>query len=286
MIGDMALQRSYAQLMDEHTPYITINLDLKDPVQLEDFVGFFGAISGQFDRYIRTEHPDAASQARIFVKEVRPGSIVADLFPGGIGDIIEIMDRILIVIAFADLVGRGIINYARNKRNPDATRGELKDLYDTVEVLAKDRDGKAKVETVTYEKGAWTRKVAFTFNTEQARKAVENIEDHRNELNKKEGADHPRVLMYFKRSDIGDVALGKRSGERVVVEKLSEKDLPLIYASNLSEERIKHEIRETEDNIYHKGFVVDVNVQTKGGRPIAYVVTHVHQVIDLPRDSD
>ena len=90
--------------------------------------------------------------------------------------------------------------------------------------------------------------------------------------------------MYFTRSDIGDVKLGKRSGERVVIENISDRDLPLIYASNLSEQRIKHEIRDAEDNIYHKGFVVDVNVQTKGGKPAAYAVTNVHQVIDLPED--
>jgi hypothetical protein len=62
--------------------------------------------------------------------------------------------------------------------------------------------------------------------------------------------------------------------------------LPLVYASDLAEQRIKHEIAEAENNVFKKGFIVDVNVQTKGGRPVAYRVTNLHQVIDLPDDDD
>ena len=43
---------------------------------------------------------------------------------------------------------------------------------------------------------------------------------------------------------------------------------------------------DAEENIYHKGFVVDVNLQTRGGKPVAYAITHVHQVIDLPQDEE
>ncbi len=47
---------------------------------------------------------------------------------------------------------------------------------------------------------------------------------------------------------------------------------------------MKHEITEADENIFKKGFMVDVNVETKGGRPVAYRVTNLHQVIDLPED--
>jgi len=66
---------------------------------------------------------------------------------------------------------------------------------------------------------------------------------------------------------------------------LSDRELPLIYASELSEQRIKHEVREADDNIFKKGFVVDVLVLTKGERSVAYKVTHVHNVIDLPDEE-
>jgi len=56
----------------------------------------------------------------------------------------------------------------------------------------------------------------------------------------------------------------------------------LIYASELAERQIKREITEADDNVFRKGFVVDVNVEFRGEMPIAYSVTNLHQVIDLP----
>jgi len=58
----------------------------------------------------------------------------------------------------------------------------------------------------------------------------------------------------------------------------------LIYGSALAEESIKAEIR-SEESIYNKGFVVDINVQIlPNGNPAAYSVTDLHQIIDLPDD--
>ena len=59
-----------------------------------------------------------------------------------------------------------------------------------------------------------------------------------------------------------------------------------MYASELAEQRIKHEIRESEDNVYKKGFVVDVNVKMVNGRPSVYAVTNLHEIIDLDDGSD
>ena len=95
-----------------------------------------------------------------------------------------------------------------------------------------------------------------------------------------------RVLMIFTRSDINNAPTDKRSGERVLISEITDKELPLIYASAMSEQRIKHVIREADENIFKKGFVVDVLVLHKGTRPIAYKLTDVHDVIDLPDDDE
>ena len=61
--------------------------------------------------------------------------------------------------------------------------------------------------------------------------------------------------------------------------------MALVYSSDLAEQRIKDEIRTAQDNIYMKGFEVDVNVEVRNGRPIAYRITNLHDVIDLPDDG-
>ena len=91
--------------------------------------------------------------------------------------------------------------------------------------------------------------------------------------------------MIFTRSDVGDAPKDKRSGERVIIQEISNRDLPLIYASDLAEQRVKHEIRDADDNIYKKGFNVDVSVQYKNSKAIVYRVLAVHEVIDLPDEE-
>ena len=59
-----------------------------------------------------------------------------------------------------------------------------------------------------------------------------------------------------------------------------------MYSSPLAEERIKYEIREPDENVYKKGFVVDVKVLLVRDRLSVYAITTLHSVIDLPEDDD
>lgn len=91
--------------------------------------------------------------------------------------------------------------------------------------------------------------------------------------------------MYFTRSDVGNAPKDKRSGEKVKIPEVSDKALPIIYASSLAEERIKHEIREANHNIYKKGFSVDMSILYRGSKPIVYRILAVYEIIDLPDDE-
>ena len=162
------------------------------------------------------------------------------------------------------------------------TRPELKDWADAVKAIATDGNGTAKIEGVTFQAGKKKIRAAFKFKSSDAREVLKTVERQQQLLEKKQHADHRRVLMRFTRSDIGDVTVGKPSGERVKIEEIADRSLPLVYGSELAEERIKHEIREADENVYKKGFIVDVNVKSTGGRPVAYAITNIHQIIDLP----
>ena len=49
---------SYSQYMSEGKAYLTITLDLNDPVEIGDFAALFSGIGGQFDAYLKENHPD------------------------------------------------------------------------------------------------------------------------------------------------------------------------------------------------------------------------------------
>jgi hypothetical protein len=107
------------------------------------------------------------------------------------------------------------------------------------------------------------------------------VHSSQHELEKPAQEPHERVLMVFTRSDVHSASLGKPSGEKVLIEEISDKSISLTYGSDLAEQKLKHEIREADENVYKKGFIVDVHTKKVRGKPVAYAVTHVHDVIDI-----
>ena len=59
----------------------------------------------------------------------------------------------------------------------------------------------------------------------------------------------------------------------------------MVYASDLAKERIKSEMLDGTRNVYKLGFFVDVNVLERSGRPVAYRIKSVRDVIELPDDD-
>lgn len=271
-------------------PQIILTIDTKSPVKVDAFVGAFTALENEYDRFIKQSHPGLQEDAELYVSKVRSGSFVVEMLPmvtSAAPLIIADMERVLIVEQFVRLWGKrfkALLSSRPTKQTPE-TKSELNDWMSGIQAIAQDSNGSAKLEAAVFEDGQRKIRAAVKFSTPDARKASLNIVHRLREIEKKEYVDHARVLMRFTRSDVGDVNLNKPSGERVVVDEISSRALALIYASDLAEQRIKHEIRVADDNVYKKGFVVDVNVRSTGGGPAAYAVTNVHQVIDLPDEE-
>lgn len=292
MAGDNLNAPTYDDLMGTAKAFIVVKLDTKNPIEIGNFVSEFTSVSSQYDKFIKEKYPDLAAEAHIFVKQVKRGSIIVELLPFlpfvvmGAEEIFSPLEQVNAINDFVKTYGGKLKSYfKKNGRVDDATRSDLKDFMGSVEAIAKDPDATASIEAVVFEDGKRKIKAAIKFDTKQAVRAVEQIEAHKKSMEHKGDVDHARMLMVFRQTNVKNPPVGKRTGEWVAIEKISDKELPLIYASDLAEQRIKHEITQADDNVYKKGFIVDVNVETKGGRPVAYRVTNLHQVIDLP-DQD
>jgi hypothetical protein len=277
--------------MGRAAAHIILRIKTKNPIELGDFVSEFTSVASQYEKFIRENHPDLGPDARIYVKQIKKGSIIAELLPFApfaifAPEIISSIEQINAVNEFVRDYGHKLRAYFKKGGEvEDASRSDLKDFMGSLAAIANDPDGSASIEAAVFEDGRRKIKAAVKFTSREAVRAVEHIEEHRKRLERKDSADFPRVLMVFRQANVKDSAVGKRTGELVMVEQISDRELPLIYASDLAEQRIKHEIREADDNLFKKGFIVDVNVQTKGGGAVGYRVTNLHQVIDLPDDG-
>ena len=270
--------------MDEPPTHIILTLDTERPIEVDDFVSAFTSLSSQYQRFVRTNFHEISPDVDIFVREITSGSIVADLIAWAQSALAPVGDELQKAITegfVRYLSGRLSTYFKIGGRDHQATKSDLADLMGAVQAIAKDTNGSSKIEAVVFKADKKETLAAIKFDTTEARVATKELTQHVLEIEHKTATDYKRVLMTFVQSNVKDAELGKRTGERVKIESISDRDLPIIYASDLAEQRIKHEIREADDNVSKKGFVVDVNVELRGGKPVAYRVTDCHQVIDL-----
>lgn len=269
--------------------HIIVTVDTTEAIELGDFVAMFTALSSQYSNYIKSAHPELIPEAKIFIRELRAGSIIADLIPFakmfGLDSIVPYMQQIDIIADFVVKYGHMLAPFLAAKaipaeEAPPTAVSDLNDFFGTVAAIANDTNGHAKIEAATYEDGQKKVRAAIKFDTSQARSAVETIAAERVRLESTQHGVKKRVLMVFTQTNVKVPPLEKRTSERVIIEEIAPADKPLVYASGLAEQQIKHEIKDAEENVYKKGFMVDVAIIRKRNKIVAYKVINLHQVID------
>lgn len=272
--------------MGEQSAHLTLKLDTAEPVELADFVGAFTSLANEFERHISAKYPGAKVDPQIFIKEVRSGCIEADMVAGLMataGSVMPLMDQALILEDFVKRWGHRLRALITN----DVPNGELEsapelnDFLKAVQSISRDPLASHNLEAAVFEDGRRSVKAAFKFTAPEARTAEQNIGDRKKVLAKPSTEPKRRVLMVFTRTDIHDATLNKRSGERVRVADISDREYPVMYASEMAEREIREVIREADENAYKRGFVVDIMIQKIGNSIAAYAVTAFHSVIDL-----
>lgn len=260
---------------------VVVTLDLAAPVEIHDFVSTFAGLGGQFERFLRSEHPDLEGEVKVYIKEVRKGSMEAVMIIGTIyPQIITAMDHLLIGTDFVKSVSRSIGAFSRvGGRLPKANKAELTDIVNTIMSTANDPNGRANIKSVKYSKDGEKTDFSVQFTTQEAKRAIIEIEGQFREIATVTDFDHENKLLTFYQSNRKEAG---KTGEKGIIEDISQKPLAVLYASDLARERIKSEMLSGDRNIYKLGFFVDVNVATRGGQPVAFRIKAVHDVIDLP----
>lgn len=292
---------SYSEGMGDEGAHIRLKLGTDEPVALSDFVGNFVGIANQFEKFIALEHPGMKAESEIFVKEVRSGSIEADLiawvgagvFSAGSAIAaanwaVDMIDKGQTLADFVGFLDRRLRPYfTKGGRSPDASKSDLADFLKTTGAIARDPKASARLEAAVFEDGKREVRAALFFTSEDARRAEQEIAAHRQELEAKTDENQERVLLQFVRPSAEAGKPGKRGGERGVIESIARRPLPILYASTLAEERMRHEKMQLDGNIFRALFDVSVNVElSANGRARAYRVTEVHEVLEDGAEED
>ena len=268
----------------EGTPFIEIKISLEQPVELFDLVKQFGGIATQFRDHIAREHPDLAADATIYVKDLRAGSIILELVPYFM-TLYQSMQMATTIDRFVNRVREIYELYADGKPVPDAKKGDLANYLDTIRAIAKDENGSLRMVSSEYHETKTTQRAVFEITTKDAQAAREAIERQQVELTLPAHEVVENELLVFWQSNKKNADTGKRTGEKAVIEKVSPRPLSVVYETDSARERIKYETTKGDRNLYKLGFYVDAYVERVNSKPVAFKITAVRDIIDLPDDE-
>ncbi|MGQ0456116.1 MAG: hypothetical protein ACT4OU_03530 [Hyphomicrobium sp.] len=274
----------YHELMQEGTPFVELRICLTEPTELVSLVESFAAVANQFDVYLRREHPNLKGAAKLFVQDIRKGSIIVELLPI-IQPLIANMDNTLIVDGFVRRFGGRIKQYIEGKKDDSATKGDIKDLMGAVGLIANDPDGKSAISSVEYRKTKTTTRLTMEFDTEGAKKARETLQLQKAAIDLPAYEVFENKLMVFVQTTVKSSDTGKKTNQQAIIEAIHPKPLGITFETDLARERVESEIREDEKNVYKKGFFVDCYTERLNGKPVAYRITAVRDIIPLPDDD-
>ena len=258
---------------------VVVEYHNSQPIDLLEFSASLEALAREHQSHMNTSRPGIdVDETRLLIVDVRKGSIILEL-TAALAPIISTMEVTNTAVSFIEHFKKfGLPLSSKNGRAPDANTQQLKNFGDTVQAIAADRDGQF-ILAARHSDGEILQE--FKVESLGARNMVENAQAQRREIEDRSSSALKRVLMRLHQSSVADPKVGKRTSEKGVIERIDTTPRTLVYVSDLVGQRIKAQILQPDGNPYAKGFIVDVDVETVGGRPKVYRILDVHEIIDI-----
>ena len=270
-------------------PSMTVTYENSKPIELADLTTSLQALSRRFSRFAAQNDLQIEDETvKLFIKEIRPGSVIVELvnlvtshatassglLGVGLGATVTQANSI---ITFAKSIGDGLSKLAgKGGSSKDIPTSELRDLAKIVEPIARDSGGQLHIEA----KDSSQIQVSINLQSNDAN-AVQNrslreIESRRAPME----TNFKKVLMYWDQASKGKAS--SRS-DKALIDKICDRPLKVIFDDDQLD--IKSKMVSGRDNPFNIGFIVDVELLTRGERPVAYRVTHLYEVLDDEEDA-
>ena len=287
---------------DDPADRLVLSLDPGGPVELTDLTGSFAALARMYERHYRPE-AEKETAPKLYVTKLETGSIVAEIAPYAVllGTAISTMDSAMIVSDFSRRISAGIRAFGDPEAavasipEPAPSREDARDLREFVKPLTGKNGAKLGIRHARFEQrdGEKHTVAEYSFDETELNRAAVNIDhalssgmfpgelidegiDEDNEDSFYEG-----VTLFFEQASRGPGRDSGRTGDRGMIPDIYARPLPVYYRQsfqNLKDQMIKGEV----NPLTNYAFVVDVYVKRRpDGRPRAYVITNVHEVIPL-----
>lgn len=252
---------------------IRLNIEIKnkDPLELIDLTKSLIALGTQFNRFVVKSGISEVRESKLYVKEIKTGSIIFDLYEYSPVGIIPFLENANTIKDFATHL-KNVVNYFLKKEGekPEMDTADYKEFSSILNPIAKDSASQFNLSTNI------NGDVHLHFHVDSiAANALQNIFTKEMSLLKtpEQNEVTSKVLFYWHQAK-SDVKAVK--GNKGVIESISKKPLNVIFDNDA----IKEQMLKGEANPLTHVFVVDVKVDTVMEIPSVYKIMNIHQVID------
>jgi len=263
--------------MGDGFPKLTVTLDHDGPMPLTAFTDALTRLSGRYGRYSRAHGDDDG--ARLYISEIRHGSIIIDLVPAAVAAqvVIDGAGGINSLVEF----GKNIASLLNRFRS-----GEV----ETSEVSITDCDDvRAVIKPVIQTEGGGLT-IAVNGDANIIQPILLQIDQHeakvidnraallRSSLNTEAEQTLNATLFVWKQiQDAPGIESGKRSPDRGIIASVDKVARPVTFADG----NVKEGMYRGDANPFEVGFVVDARVLLGPNGPAGYRITALHDVIPL-----
>jgi hypothetical protein len=260
--------------MPEET-LLSIEIKNTQPVELDDLTAALSGIAEEYKRHVLFgEQPSEFREVKLFVKEMRGGSIIADLVTYG-PLVFPFIVQANEIVEFTKHLKR-CYDYllARNQEKPaNLEKADLVNLSKIVEPIAKDNGAQINIATAHFHSP-----VQITINSLEANAAQNRIKREIELLQEPVTGVHEKVLLYWYQARNDPKS---QAGDRAIIESISRSSVKAVFAN----ESVKARMLLADDNPFTHAYVTDVAVETVKDRPALYRILNVHEKLDKPTDG-
>jgi len=252
--------------MDRAAPEALLSISIQNtkPVELGDLTKSLSALADEFQRHLIENDPEAsAADVRLYVREIKTGSIVAD--------VIAISPQLLQGISYLNAVigfakhSKAAYDYLTGKSNdkPELDKTSYENFANIVEPIAKDHGAQLNVN-------APQGNVVINLNSTEANAAQNSARKEIEKLQSSTSRLHEKVLLYWYQARAEPTS---KAGDKGIIESISPNPVKVICATD----QIKLQMIFDLENPFKEAYVVDVIVETIKGKPALYKIIAVHE---------
>ena len=246
--------------MEQELTTLVFKIDNKQPVELLSLTRSMLSVTSQFDKF--NKENGQSSDAKLYVKEVRKGSIIVELFDISLIGIIPFVENINVVAEFAGYL-QNVFNYFIGSGDvvdkPELSTSDCDDFSNMINPVALDKGSVLNVY------------VAGNSNCDiNIANAIQNgLKREKENLRQKElkGVEHKQILTLYQ-------AVDKKKGNKGIIESLNDKPLGLIFENDDDREKI---LSNPAQNPLKFAFIVDVRVEEVNNTPSAYRILKYYE---------